>query len=63
MVCFFIVKVKSKVLDIYEGSFSNTVNYYTTNVALLILNETGLKKMETNCRTCYEMHQMKILAK
>jgi hemerythrin superfamily protein len=44
MVCFFIVKVKSKVLDIYEGSFSNTVNYYTTNVALLILNETGLKK-------------------
>ena len=77
MVCFFfIVKVKSKVLDIYEGSFSNTVNYYTTNVAvlilnetnvaLLILNETGLKKMKTNCRMCheyYEMRQMKMLAK
>jgi hypothetical protein len=67
MVCFFfIVKVKSKVLDIYEGSFSNTVNYYATNVALLILNETGLKKMKTNCRMCheyYEMRQMKMLAK
>jgi hypothetical protein len=66
MVCFFIVKVKSNVLDIYEGSFSNTVNYYTTNVSLLILNETGLKKMKTNCRMCleyYEMRQMKMLAK
>ena len=34
----FIVKVKSKILDIYKKSFSNIVNYYTINVALLILN-------------------------
>ena len=37
MVCFFIVKVKLKSLDIYEWSFSNTVNYCTVNVTLLMV--------------------------